>query len=502
MNYDELQRRFELLKKIIQPTGSYSSIVNLDRIEKMIKEEIPKTFEQNPPTDFQKLYAEFVGEYERFHDFILFDRLIGKNVVALGGGFKSGKSTFLNNFILGGDKMLPTGIDPSTSVPAYIIQKNQSMIFGINVFNAKIELQLQDIKLISHKFNNPDEENMGKLSLAHLLKSIFIAVPNQKYTNIAFMDTPGYSMEDSEHYTTKTDEQSEFLHLNSSNYVLWFVPAELGTISYEDISFLSKLRKSIPLIIILNKADLRKEEEIPFIKDRIRSILDGKGIQYDDILAFSSRHPLEFDGLKIQYYLNQWNKRIYESNFARNFKVLFVKCKDYYEKISELENKKLKLIQDVITYMIENEEYQRDSHYVMGVKLKERLSVLQKVSLTNLKLIDELETKLHKLQDDFFNELHFLAGKVGIKMPVPSEIALLEEKIKDPFIVLNEYKEKNKIETKTESTVAILEKAFSNLTNIFDRQMGGSEYLNVLITAMEENLTIKKEVSFNNLSVD
>jgi hypothetical protein len=488
MNYEELQRRFELLKKIIQPTGKFPSALNLEPIEKMIKEDIPRTFEHNPPTDFQKLYAEFVGEYERFHDFILFDKLIGKNVVALGGGFKSGKSTFLNHFILGGDKILPTGIDPSTSVPAYIIQKNEKMIFGINVFDAKIALELQDIKLISHKFCEPDEENMGKLSLAHLLKSIFIAVPNQRYANIAFMDTPGYSMEDSEHYTEKTKEQSEYLHLNSSNYILWFVPAELGTISNEDIEILRKLRKSIPLLIVLNKADKRKDE-IPAIKDKIRSVLDGKGVQYDDILAFSSRTPMEYDSQKIQGYLNLWNKRIYESNFAKNFKVLFVKCKDYYEKMGDLENKKLKLIRDVIAY-------------TQDEKMKERLTILKKVSLANLKLVDEMEIRLNKLQDDFFGELHLVAGKVGIKMPVPSEIALLQEKIKDPFIILSEYKEKHHINSKTEKTVSILENAFQNLNSIFNKQMGGSEYLDVLVETMENNLTFEKEIHFNNMISD
>ena len=483
MNYEEMQQKFELLKKIIQPIGKYKLAANLDSIEKMIKQDIPKTFEQNPPTDFQKLYAEFVGEYERFHDFILFDRLIGKNVVALGGGFKSGKSTFLNHFILSGDKILPTGIDPSTSVPAYIIHKKETLLFGINEFDAKFELQAEDIKLISHKFDDSNETNTEKLSLAHLLKSIFIAVPEQKFMNLAFMDTPGYSKENTEYYTIKTNEQNEFLHLNSSNYILWFVDADLGTIGKEDISFLRKLRKNIPLVIIVNKADKRRND-IPLIKDKIKSILDSKDIPYEDILAYSSKSTNEFDRDKILEYLNKWNKRIYESDFARHFKVLFTKCKDYYEKIGELEQKKLKLIKEVMAY-------------TQDIKMKERLIILQNVSLANLKLIDTLELKLMKLQDDFFCELLLIAGKVGIQMPVPSEINLIQPKLKNPFTLIKEYKEKHGLTNDNYNTVDILEEAFLHLNSQFNKQLGGCEYIDVLTETLEQNLVLNKSVQFN-----
>jgi len=486
MNYDGINKKFELLKKIIQPTGQYSLVANLDRMEKIIIEDIPKAFEQNPPTDFPKLHSEFIGEYERFHDFILFDKLIGKNVVALGGGFKSGKSTFLNNFIMGGNIILPTGIDPYTSVPAYIIHKEEEMIFGINVFDAKIQLQRQDIKLISHKFSEPEDESMGNLSLGHLLKSLFIAVPNQKYINIAFMDTPGYSMANSEHYSVKTAEQTEFQLLNSSNYVLWFVSADEGMISNGDIEFLSTLKKDIPLVIILNKSDKRRDD-INSIKDKIRNVLDSKGIQYEDILAFSAKSPQDFDSKKIQGYLNQWNKRVYETNFARNFKTLFIRCKDYYEKISVLEQKKLQLIQEGLGYTTDE-------------KMQERLTLFKKECLLNIKLIDAMEMVRMKLQDEFFCEINLIAGKVGIKMPEPSEIALIQDKIIDPFKVLNAYKEKHNIKSKIENTVAMLEDTFCNVNNIFNKQMGGSEFINVLVEAIEDNLTLDKEIMHENVN--
>lgn len=93
--YEELIGNFELLCNIIrQNTGGSQLKVDLSKIEKIINKKIPDTLKKNAPEDFYELYTDFKSEYEKFRDFILYDKLIGKNIVALGGGFSSGKSSF------------------------------------------------------------------------------------------------------------------------------------------------------------------------------------------------------------------------------------------------------------------------------------------------------------------------------------------------------------------------------------------------------------------------
>ena len=94
--YEKLLKNFELLCTIIQQNASGNQMkADLTKIEEIIKKKIPETLKKNAPEDFYELYTDFKSEYEKFRDFILYDRLIGKNIVALGGGFSSGKSSFL-----------------------------------------------------------------------------------------------------------------------------------------------------------------------------------------------------------------------------------------------------------------------------------------------------------------------------------------------------------------------------------------------------------------------
>ena len=300
--YDKLIYNFELLCEIIkQDTSGNNMKVDLSRIEKIINDKIPETLKKNAPEDFYELYMDFKSEYEKFRDFILYDKLIGKNIIALGGGFSSGKSSFLNALM--GKSVLPADIDPSTSVPTYIVKGEKHEVVGINVFDSKVQMQPRDIKKIAHGFgeleNDDDEKVTESVKLGHVLESIFFSTPLHQYDNIAFLDTPGYSKPDSEKYSAKTDEQISRGQLNSSNYILWFVQADAGTITEEDIKFIKTLRQDIPMLIVVNKADKKNLSDLKDIITKIKSTLDIKGVHYVNVFAFTSKmEQIEDDALK------------------------------------------------------------------------------------------------------------------------------------------------------------------------------------------------------------
>ena len=208
--YEKLLANFDLLCGIMRQPGRNPELkVDLSKIETVINKKIPDTLGKNAPEDFYTLYTDFKSEYEKFRDFILYDRLIGKNIIALGGGFSSGKSSFLNALM--GRRILPADIDPSTSVPTYIVKGDKHEVIGINVFDAKVQMQPKDIRKIAHGFGeveNEDEEKVtDSVTLGHVLESIFFSTPLHRYDHVAFLDTPGYSKPDSEKYSAKTDEQ-------------------------------------------------------------------------------------------------------------------------------------------------------------------------------------------------------------------------------------------------------------------------------------------------------
>lgn len=479
-----LEQEFQLLKNIIQPSKRYDISIDISNLENIIFKELPDALEKNAPPNFPELYFDFKYEYERFKQFILYEKLIGKNVVALGGGFSTGKSRFLNTLL--GEKILPCNINPSTSVPAYLVNGTDISVHGINVFQSNIQMNIEDVKTISHGFGKK-VSNGEEITLGHLLSSIFINTPNQPYKNIALLDTPGYSKADTADYSAKTDEKIAKAQLDSSNYILWFVQADGGTITDADIEFIKKLKADIPKLIIVNKADKVMESELAMIVSKIKDVLDMKGIFYLDVLTYSSVDANKYDGNKIKEYLQKWDEEKYNSKFAYNFKVLFVKCKEYYDNLLDEEKK----------------THSRLEHILADVSLenadaRDYLDYLNKNSTKSITLYKELQENLKKLKDEFFLELKRIADKANIEMPEPSELEIQKDKITNPKDVLDEYCKKKGFNTQKHTNYKndieiILSEAFSDFKPVFNDICGSKNYQNELINLMTDILNIKKE---------
>lgn len=494
--YEKLVGNFELLCNIIrQNTGASQLKVDLSKIEEIINKKIPDTLGKNAPEDFYELYTDFKSEYEKFRDFILYDKLIGKNIVALGGGFSSGKSSFLNALM--GKKVLPADIDPSTSVPTYIVRGEKHEVMGINVFDTKVQMQPRDIKKIAHGFGEVEDEDDEKVTdsvtLGHVLDNIFFSTPLHKYESIAFLDTPGYSKPDSEKYSAKTDEQISRGQLNSSNYILWFVQSDAGTITEEDIKFIKTLREDIPKLIIVNKADKKNVKDLKDIIAKIRSTLDLKGVRYVDVFAFTSKlEQVEDDELEafigentecIKRQIEAWNSQLYESNFARNFKQIFVRCKDFYEDEIDEESRKLTRLNTSITKLSAED---------IDTEILEPLQMMVKDAQKNVNTLKDIVKKLKGMQDEFFTEIKFISDVVGIAMPEPSEIDLLKDKVQNPLQLIEEYKKQKGIQTDS-TVVDMLQNMFDGVEPVINKSAGGSEYRNELLDVIMANCNVKPE---------
>ena len=494
--YEKLIENFELLCAIIKQSTSENQMkADLSKIEEIINKKIPETLKKNAPEDFYELYTDFKSEYEKFRDFILYDRLIGKNIVALGGGFSSGKSSFLNALM--GKYVLPADIDPSTSVPTYIVKGEKHEVVGINIFDSKVRMQPPDIKKIAHGFgeveDDDDEKVTESVTLGHVLENIFCSTPLHKYENIAFLDTPGYSKPDSEKYSVKTDEQISRGQLNSSNYILWFIQADAGTITEEDIKFIKTLREGIPILMIVNKADKKNLSDLKDIIAKIKSTLDIKGIRYVDVLAFTSRLEqvedsklksfIESNANRIREQIETWNCQVYESNFARNFKKLFVRCKDFYEDEIDEESRKLTRLNTSITKLAAED---------IEAEILEPLQLMVKEAQKNVNGLKDISKKLKELQDEFFTEIKFISDIVNIDMPEPSEIDLLRDKVQNPLQLIEEYKKENGIQT-DRSVVDMFQNMFAGIQPVINKVAGGSEYREELISIIKEACSVRPE---------
>ena len=464
-----------LLKKIIAPAvGEERLPFNVSRLERLIKEKIPATLEKNAPPNFPELYFDFDYLYSKFYDFMLFNQLIGKKIVALGGGFSSGKSTFLNT-LLGNAKILPTEIKPSTSAPAYVIKSDSETAGAVNVFSAKIEMTISEVHAVAHGFGE-DETSSDGITLGHLLRSVFVATPKHPYANIAFLDTPGYSKADSENYSAKTDEKIARSQLNAGDYILWFISAEGGTVGVDDLEFLKGLDKDIPKLIILNKVDkLAGQKNISDLRQNVKTALDREGIRYEDILTYSRRGNVACDRDKIAAIFSRLNKKRTDSDFAYSFKKIFVACKNYYDDGSNSAKRQLSRLNQALTFAGGNAE------------LEDCLNDLVADTKATIQKFDDLRRQLRDLQQEFFTEIKLAADKVNVKMPEPSEIELLEDRISDPAAIVRAMLERNNLSTDA-NFLAKMQRELQAADPKLATAKGGTKYRNVLFDTMKEEL--------------
>ena len=193
---------------------------------------------------------------------------------------------------------------------------------------------------------------------------------------------------------------------------------------------------------------------------------------------------------KIINQINIWNSQVYESGFARNFKQIFVRCKDFYQDEIDEESRKLTRLNTSITKLLAED---------IDSEILDPLQRMVKDAQKNVNSLKDVLKKLKELQDEFFTEIKFISDVVGIAMPEPSEIDLLQDKIKNPLQLMEEYKKQKGIQT-DHSMVDMLQNMFDEIEPIINKCQGGSEYRNELLDVILGICNIKaSEVRINDV---
>ena len=217
--------------------------------------------------------------------------------VAVGGGYRSGKSSFLNN-ITGIGAVLPTGIEPVSMINTYISfsdKVKKLIVSGRNFKRHIVKLNREVLDCIQHS-------SKSKVYVSSVLDELYIKAPVSKereyLKGIVFTDTPGYNNSDiSNKENGKKDIDTAFDALELSDALFWCIDAEAGTISQRDIEMLNKLIDyntdnddgNYPFVIVFNKMDKKPGDEIAKILQSAKKVCKSKlKIQPIDIIGFSS----------------------------------------------------------------------------------------------------------------------------------------------------------------------------------------------------------------------
>ena len=216
--------------------------------------------------------------------------LYQKNIIAVGGGFSAGKSEFISSFMGSGVK-LPISIEPTTAIPAYVMNAPKEYLLGYSKNGGAVDLRKIDKNF--HAKLNHDFMKGFKFNLKEILPFIVLGT-KLKFKNICFIDTPGYNPSGNiANYGADIDTAKEFLE--EAGVFLWLVGLDsTGTMPSGDLEFLSSLDlENKKLYVVINKADLRAPSDLEAITETVRQNLDNYGINYEGIQTFSSVRTLE-----------------------------------------------------------------------------------------------------------------------------------------------------------------------------------------------------------------
>ncbi|EJC13101.1 putative ATPase [Helicobacter pylori Hp P-23] len=204
--------------------------------------------------------------------------LFQKTIVAVGGGFSAGKSTFLNN-LLGLKLKLPEDMNPTTAIPTYCLKGKKEVLMGFSQNGGMVELP-------HLAFDHQFLKSLG-FNLKEIMPFMLLSAPSVPFEFLCFMDTPGYNPGNQGY--TGGDKEASKESLQHAKHILWLVSCERGGIESDDLEFLKDLyEEGKQVFIVLSRADSRTKSQLEEVAIKIRETLKDNGIEFKGICTYST----------------------------------------------------------------------------------------------------------------------------------------------------------------------------------------------------------------------
>ncbi len=211
--------------------------------------------------------------------------LFQKTIVAVGGGFSTGKSTFLNN-LLGLKLKLPEDIDPTTAIPTYCLKGQREVLMGFSQNGGMVELP-------HLAFDHQFLKSLG-FNLKEIMPFMLLSAPSVPFEFLCFIDTPGFNPANQGY--TGGDKQASKESLKHAKHILWLISCERGELHKDDLEFLQELyeEEGKQVFIVLSRADRRAKSQLEVVAIKIRGTLKDNGIEFLGICAYSATRYQEY----------------------------------------------------------------------------------------------------------------------------------------------------------------------------------------------------------------
>lgn len=210
--------------------------------------------------------------------------LFQKTIVAVGGGFSAGKSTFLNN-LLGLKLKLPEDMNPTTAIPTYCLKGKKEVLMGFSQNGGIVELP-------NLAFDHQFLKSLG-FNLKEIMPFMLLSAPSTPFEFLCFIDTPGYNPGNQGY--TGGDKEASKESLKHAKHILWLISCERGGIESDDLEFLQELyEEDKQVFIVLSRADRRTKSQLEEVAKQIKETLKDNGIEFLGICAYSAKRYQEY----------------------------------------------------------------------------------------------------------------------------------------------------------------------------------------------------------------
>ncbi|OOP85907.1 dynamin family protein [Helicobacter pylori] len=208
-----------------------------------------------------------------------YPNLFQKTIVAVGGGFSAGKSTFLNN-LLGLKLKLPEDMNPTTAIPTYCLKGKKEVLMGFSQNGGMVELP-------HLTFDHQFLKSLG-FNLKEIMPFMLLSAPSVPFEFLCFIDTPGYNPANQGY--TGGDKEASKESLKHAKHILWLISCERGGIESDDLEFLQELyeEEGKQVFIVLSRADRRTKSQLEVVAKQIKETLEDNGIEFLGICAYSA----------------------------------------------------------------------------------------------------------------------------------------------------------------------------------------------------------------------
>ncbi len=211
--------------------------------------------------------------------------LFQKTIVAVGGGFSAGKSTFLNN-LLGLKLKLPEDMNPTTAIPTYCLKGKREVLMGFSQNGGMVELP-------HLAFDHQFLKSLG-FNLKEIMPFMLLSTPSAPFEFLCFIDTPGFNPANQGY--TGGDKEASKESLKHAKHILWLISCERGGIESGDLEFLQELyeEEGKQVFIVLSRADRRAKSQLEEVAKKIRETLKDHGIEFLGICTYSATRYQEY----------------------------------------------------------------------------------------------------------------------------------------------------------------------------------------------------------------